>query len=240
MNLMQPLSATHPECRGDSKLSDILRELRLSVDNIKDCHEVSNNLTKVDINGCISSMVSDKLVADTLGSSCVPKDSHILFSTFVSLQPKSYLKNYAEIIRRLSCVVFGKKFIVIEDVLPLELRKIQSVNYAQNLLAYQQIFGHDCEIIYTSMIGDISIPTKFTETYLNNLFVSDVLKVLPYHRRKVEFLNLSDIIHFSRMLWVCTQFGNIILSGQNQSEISRILKKVCPEKISILSPEFPE
>jgi hypothetical protein len=198
----------------------------------------------VDIRDNIRELRLSKRVSDVIGPLRIPRGTPVCFSTFVSLHPKAYIKQYIDIGYTLCTKETGLIFTVwLEDTIPAFKNRWDRKTTNEAVKAYQIRFAEEAQeyLLVSSEVIPHGIPRSFAEEKFSNISGEEFLSVMPFHLRQPRFVRILDIIHFAWNCYVIYRYPGVYLAGISNKRHFQLFRKVIGKDFTVLLvPLFPE
>ena len=192
---------------------------------------------KIDLSDNIQTLKQQEKVVDVIGPTKILSSMSIYFSTFISIRPKEYLKQYVEVAKVLCKSSKELKFVVwLEDTLSI-LKNGWDVSTAQQAVnAFKTFFLKEfpgCQMMLSSGIAPRGISQDFAEK-ISAITTEEFLSALPFHLRKPMFIKILDIVHFVWNCYVLYRLPGIHLAGITNKRHFQLFRKVVGKKVTAI------
>lgn len=228
---------------GITNLNDSILTLlkKLKLDSIKIAREnftLFHKFKKVNIQPTIQKLKTSRKIIEVIGSFNFQKEMPVCFSTFVSLQPKNYLKNYIDVGKILCNENKGLYFTVwLEDRLSMLKNNWDSITINKALNKYCDILKKEVpsvKFLKSSEIAPDGIPRGFAEEKFSSVKVMDFLSIMPFHLRHPNLITIFDVVHFAWNCYIIDRYPAIYLSGINTKFHFQFFRKILGKNITII------
>jgi hypothetical protein len=191
---------------------------------------------KVDLTPYINALITKGVFSEVVGSKILRRDSSLLYSTFVSVQPKPYFSTYCEVLKTINAETNLPMCIWLEDMICFSRFNWSSDAVKHATTVTKNWFEKACKgckiIISSEMMGG-KLPVDFVEKYMSKLTFADFLTMLPFHKRTPSLITISDISHCIWSTYVFSRFHGLHFTTTANKRNHTIFRRLCGKDYSI-------
>lgn len=231
---------------NNMSLLNILKNLQL-YSNIKSREHfpLFEQSGKINIETSIQRLKSSGKIIEVIGPVIYQKRIPVCFSTFLSLQPKIYLRNYIDIAKTLCTENPDLYFTVwFEDRLSVLKNDWDTEIVTKALDIYYKFFKSrisQVQFLRSTQVAPDGIPMSFAVEKFSSLKGKDFLSIMPFHLRHPNLIRVFDLVHFAWNCYILYRYSAIYLAGINTKYHFQLFRKVLGIPITvILVPLGPE
>ncbi len=191
---------------------------------------------KNDISHCIDPLIRKGALSEVIGPRSLTRESVLYYSTFVTHQAKPYFPTYCELLENMAEETGLRIIIWLEDLVSLP-RFDWSLDLAKDAATATKKWFEDrckgCTVMVSSESGGGKLPIDFIEKSVSRLDFADFLSMLPFHRRELPLINISDVSHCIWNAYVFSRFRGLHLTTTTNKRNHVLYRKLCGKGYSV-------
>jgi hypothetical protein len=199
-------------------------------------NQIVGDVESFNLGPCLDSLVNQQRIREVVGARTLDGQSVAQYSTFASAKPKPYFSVYVELLKRIRSETNLAGLIWIEDLvsLPRFGWSLPAMNDAAGATRdWFKSQNLDVPVRLSSGCEERVIPLDFVRGTLSRSTLSEFIELLPFHKRDLGLVTISDLAHFLWSLYVFSCFPGLHLTAANSKRNYLLFRKLCGKKYTV-------